>query len=520
MAGARGFAFRILLAAAVALGGWAAWVSTFGTPAPAEALPAGAAALFEVRDAASVVDRLSGTKFAAAFAKSATAAWLERTEAVRAYDALLADVGAVARVRLGRSNALHLVGRDAAVAWYPAAPGGLSADAPWVAAGRLSLTAWATAGALRVADRFAARVGIARSDVAGRALYSLPVGAGESLHLFLAGRLLVAGTDRGLVEGAARASRGGASLAREPGVRSLRDALPARGEVFAWTRDRALAGGIAAPSRTGDWGVAVGVRVGSPLEIDLVAEPAVAAAGGAGAGASLPALGVLKGGPLLFLSSRLDAPPAFGDLLRERQRLAAARSGAAAGPPLVPKDGFAFALTGAAPGAGLIPAPRGLLAIGMGSDAAARAALPQLFPRGARSSTVGGLTALASRESIPLAGDFELLGAAVGPLLVFATEPALLSAVAGASAPAGAAEAPDKAWRVDTVAEFSVEQTLPLLGRWATPLSGLVSARWPDAPDISRDLALLGAVRTVRATVGTDGRRDRALVAVHVRDLP
>ena len=75
-------------------------------------------------------------------------------------------------------------------------------------------------------------------------------------------------------------------------------------------------------------------------------------------------------------------------------------------------------------------------------------------------------------------------------------------------------------WRVDTIAAISIEKALPLLRSWSAPLSGLVAARWPEAPEITRDLELLAAVRTVRAVFGSDGRRDRASITVNLRDLP
>jgi hypothetical protein len=160
----------------------------------------------------------------------------------------------------------------------------------------------------------------------------------------------------------------------------------------------------------------------------------------------------------------------------------------------------------------------------MPSGAEARAALPLLFPPGARSATAGGVTALASRESIPLAGELDLWGAAVGSTLVFATDTGLIAAAAGTGGgEAGATAAvlpgaPD--WRIDAVAEVSMEQALPLLRRWGPPLSALLAARFPSIPDLTRDLDLAAAVRTVRVIVGSDEKRQRALITLHLRDLP
>ena len=64
-----------------------------------------------------------------------------------------------------------------------------------------------------------------------------------------------------------------------------------------------------------------------------------------------------------------------------------------------------------------------------------------------------------------------------------------------------------------------MEKALPLLRRWSAPLSGLVAANWPEAPDIARDLGLLAAVGTVRVAAGSDDRFDRAAITLAVHDL-
>jgi hypothetical protein len=239
----------------------------------------------------------------------------------------------------------------------------------------------------------------------------------------------------------------------------------------------------------------------------------------------LPALSLLKRGPLAFLSSRQPVPAPLIDLLHDRLRAAARRRGGAGPEPTVaPGRGFAVVVTESAGGSGLLPVPQGLIALGLRGDAAARDLLPLLFPPGARSASTGGVTALASRESIPLAGEFDLWGAADGPSLLFATDPGLLAAAIGSGGAGGDAaiaealpQAPD--WRVDAIAEISMEKALPLLRRWAGPLSALLAARWPEAPDLTRDLDLAAALRTVRAVVGSDGKRDRSLVTLDFRDL-
>ena len=156
----------------------------------------------------------------------------------------------------------------------------------------------------------------------------------------------------------------------------------------------------------------------------------------------------------------------------------------------------------------------------MPSAAEAARALPLLFPPNARSAAGAGTRALTTRESFPLAGEFDLWGAAVGPNLVFATETALIDAAAADAGSGTPRDPADPAWPVSAIASVSMEKALPLLRRWGAPLSGLVAARWPQAPDLSRDLALLAAVGTVRLAAGSDDRFDRAAITLTLHDLP
>ena len=357
-------------------------------------------------------------------------------------------------------------------------------------------------------------------------LYSFPGGAGQSLHVFLAGRVLVGGPDRALVVKAARAAGdAGASVTREPVWQAIRGALPADGELFAWVRDRSTIPGALPAGRTGqrerrgaDCGP--GRRSKSTSRPNRAsATPATKAAGSASG--PLPGIALLRQAPLFFLTSREPVPAASTDLLQTRLRAVARRSTGTSAPvaALQPGSGYAVVITDSAAGPGFFPAPRGLVVIGMASAAEAAAALPLLFPPGARTATGGGTRALATRESFPLAGEFELWGAAIGPQLVFATDTSLIDAAA-ADAGTGATRNPgDPSWAVSTVASISMEKALPLLRRWGAPLSGLVAANWPEAPDIARDLGLLAAVGTVRVAAGSDDRFDRAAITLDVHDL-
>jgi hypothetical protein len=175
---------------------------------------------------------------------------------------------------------------------------------------------------------------------------------------------------------------------------------------------------------------------------------------------------------------------------------------------LQPGSGYAVVITDSAAGPGFFPAPRGLAVIGMASAAKAAAALSLLFPPGARTGTGGGTRALATLESFPLAGEYELWGAAIGPQLVFATDVALIDA-AVADAGTGTTRNPgDPSWAVSTVASISMEKALPLL-RWGAPLSGLSPRTAGGAGHRARSRpARYG--RDVRVAAGFDDRFDRA----------
>lgn len=519
------FAFRLLLAGALAGGAYLAWVSSVASPAAVDLLPPGATVVAEIHGAEEVARRVSATRFAAALAKSATVSWLERTEAVQAFDALLAEVGRITGVTPGRRSAFDVVGSEAAVGWYP--PVGAATQARWVAAGRLSVRAWIAAATLHIARRLdLVGPGVAREEVSGRTIYSVAAGQGQSLHFFLTGRVLLAGSDRSLVASAARASLDGtSSVTGEPGWQATRGALPGRGELFVWVRDR-LAAGTAKAGSAGTASVGALVRAGETIEIDVAAEPGPGPAGGphGDAAAPLPAVTLLSRAPLFFFASREPVPALLLDLVQTRRR-AVARQGPGSSSPLTalrPGRGYAVAVTGSTGGGGLFPSPRGLVVVGMADAPAAAEAVRLLFPPGARSAAAGGTRALSTRESFPLAGEFELWGAAVGTRIVFATDTSLIDAVAadpGAGAAAGPVVA-EPGWRVTSVAAISMEKAVPLVRRWAAPLSGLLAARWPGAPPLERDLELLSAVSTVRVAAGTDDRRDRAAITLHLHDLP
>jgi hypothetical protein len=221
-----------------------------------------------------------------------------------------------------------------------------------------------------------------------------------------------------------------------------------------------------------------------------------------------------------MLTSRDPVPDAVADLLQSRLRAVAKRSAGRSAPTaLQPGNGYAVVITDGTGGTGLFPAPRGVVVVGMVSPAEAARALPLLFPPGARTATGGGTRALGTRESFPLAGEFELWGAAIGPQLVFATETSLIDA---AVADPGAVTTPgpaDPSWAVGAVATISMEKLLPLLRRWGAPLSGLVEASWPKGPDVVRDLGLLAAVGTVQVASGADARFDRAAITITVHDV-
>lgn len=519
------FVFRLLLAGAVSAGAYFAWVTSVGSPSPVDLLPAGAFSVVEVRNAEGLAKQLAGTRFASAFAKSGTRELLERTAAVKAFDSVLAEVERISGVSPGRGSAFDLVGTEAAVGWYPPTKNDTAA-APWVAGGRLSFRAWVVATAMRLARNFGlGAMSVTREDIGGHVLYSLHGGAEQSLHVFLAGRVLVGGPDRSLVAKAARAvGDAGAGVTREPAWKTIRGALPADGEFLAWVRDGSTIPGALPVGRTGRGSVGVLLRAGNTIAIEVVADPESSrpAAETAGSAAKpLPGIALLRQAPLFFLTSRDPAPSALTDLLQSRLIAVARRNTgkSASVAAIQPGSGYAIVITDSAAGPGFFPAPRGLAVIGMASAAEAAAALPLLFPPGARTGSGGGTRALATRESFPLAGEFELWGAAIGNQLIFATDTSLIDAATAETGTGTIRNPGDPSWPASTVASISMEKALPLLRRWSAPLSGLAAANWPQAPDVARDLGLLAAVDTVRVSAGSDDRFDRATIAFTVHDL-
>ena len=517
--------FRLLVVGGLVGGAYFAWISSFGSPAPIDLLPQGAFGVVELHDAEDLARKLSGTRFAATFARSAAREWLERTDAMVAFDSVLSEIGRITFVSPGRGTAFDFIGTEAAVGWY--GPTGGDAAAPsWVAGGRLSARAWTVATALRLGLRFGLGTmgGVTREDVAGRTLYSFPGNAGQSLHLFLAGRVLVGGSDRSLVVKAALSvGDASAGVTREPALQTVRGALPEHGEFFVWVRDRSTIPGALSTGLTGRGSVGALLRAGTTMKIDVAAAPASGrlAATTSGTPSPLPGIALLRQAPLFFLTSRLPAPTVLTDLLQTRRRAVAQRSPGTALPvaALQPGSGYAVAITDSVQGGGLFPAPRGLVVIGMASATEAARALPLLFPLGARSASAGGTRALATSESLPLAGEFELWGAAIGSQLIFASGTSLIDAAAVDAGPDVVNQPDPPAWPVSAVASISMDKFLPLLQRWRAPLSGLFTASWPDGPDFARDLGLLAAIGDVRVAAGADDRLDRAAITFSVHDL-
>jgi hypothetical protein len=208
------------------------------------------------------------------------------------------------------------------------------------------------------------------------------------------------------------------------------------------------------------------------------------------------------------------------DLIEDRAAAVARRGGPAAQAKPALGRGFALAVTAVADG-GLFPRPDGVLAIGMRDADAARQALQLLFPPGVRSATGRWGTALATRESLPLAGDFELWGAALEDRLVLATRLPLIEGLAAAPPGRDDEAAPAADGRaLDSVTTLNVTKLLPALRRYAPPLAGLVRARFRGAPDVSRDLELLAAARSIAVTTATSPAGILSRVTLDVGDLP
>ncbi len=346
---------------------------------------------------------------------------------------MLAEVERISGVAPGRGSAFDLLGTEAAVGWY--VPAGDASVVSWVAGGRLSVRAWVVASAMRIGRRLGlGAMQVTREEVAGRALYSLHGGAEKSLHVFLAGRVLVGGPDRSLVVKAARAAGDpGARVTREPGWQAIRGALPSDGELFAWARDLSTIPGALSAERTGRGSVGARLRTGRTIEIEVAAEPSSPTTATPAAGnplEHLPAIALLRQDPLFLLTSNGPVPTDLTDLLQTRLRAVARRSPGPSAPASAIRlgSGYAVVVTDSAAGHGFFPVPRGLVVIGTSSASEAAHALPRLFPPGARTGTGGGTRALATRESFPLAGGFEFWGAAIGRQLVFATDTALIDA--------------------------------------------------------------------------------------------
>lgn len=505
-----------LLGALLLLGagsfGYLAWISR----APVrDLLPSGAVAVAEVRDAKDTVHRLEGTAFAREFARSRTGIWLEQTALVKTLDGLRAEVQRAAGIDLQRRHLLDLVGREAVVAWYPGANGDGRPDLPWLAGCRLSLRAWCLAAAWRIVDRLGfGAAPVRREESAGREILCF-AGAdpGSQYHAFFVGRILVVGSDRDLVARAARCAAGDElPVTRDPAWAAVRSHLPPEGGLFLWATGAVLPAALMPEGKQLPPAAGILVRPGRETEIHLfTAHPGKRAvpAPATTAAAPFPGIALLSLDPLFFHSRRGTPPPLVGELLATRALAVARRDGGTGGaiPPL--GDGFGLIVTESA-GEGPFPRPRGVVLVGMSSPAAAGEALRLLFPRGSRSTDVRGMQAFSTLESLPLAGSFELWGAAADRYLVFATDTRAMEALrTGSGAAPLPARVPDPATalggegRVEAISALSMVKTLPLLRRYAPPLSGLLRARYPEAPDLAKDVELLGAIRSITVYAGS-----------------
>jgi hypothetical protein len=126
-----------------------------------------------------------------------------------------------------------------------------------------------------------------------------------------------------------------------------------------------------------------------------------------------------------------------------------------------------------------------------------------------------------TRESLPLAGEFELWGAAAGDRLVLATQRALIEGLAAAPGRVGGpVDAAAGGRPLDSITTLNPTKLLPALRRYAPPLAGLLRARYRGAPDVSSDLELLAAVRAIAATTGSSGAGTLLHITLDVGDLP
>lgn len=512
--------FALLLLAAAGYG-TLAWISRGPVR---DLIPGGAVLVAELRDAADTYRRLEDSAFARRFAGSSTWAWLERTDFVKTLDGLIAEAKKVSGLPIQRRHLLDLCGREAVVAFYPIS--GAEGPLPhWVAGCRLSLRAWGIATVLSLADRLGVgHAPVRRESVAGKEIFCFASASpGTQYHAFTVGRLLVVGIDRELVVQAARCAAGdGTPVTRDPAWAAVRSQLPPGG-LFLWAGAAAVPAALIPPAKAGLRSAGLVVLPGRETEIRLFTAPGEdrpAALSNATAVASLPGIAMLARDPLFLYSRRGASPPLVGEWLENRAQAVARRDGAAVGafPPL--GEGFGLVLTEGA-GNGPLPQPRGLVIVGMPDPAAAATALRLLYPRGSRSGDVGGLEVISTRESLPLLEPFELWGAAAENQLVFATDSGLMVGLRpGSGGERAAATMPDPAaalgdgWRVEAVAAVSMEKALPLLRRYALPLSGLLRARSENVPDLPRDLELLGAIRAV--TVYTGSRPEGSLTRVRI----
>lgn len=485
-------------------------------------LPAGAALALEVRGAGELFERIEGTRFAVTFFSGPTWAWLEQTEAVRALDGLRAGVGAAIGFTPRRRHILDLVGSDAAIAWYPpsgGAPGALE-GARWVAAGRLSLRAWALSAAARLGARLGLAGGIARETVGATTVATVGTGT-DAVHVFAAGRLFAASSDRSLAHAAARLAGGdGTALTGAEDWKRVFAALPADGALRVWTRGDLLPGWAAGEVREPVRAAGAVVSAHEPATIDIFVDAPDPSRLQRSGSDTPPGLALAAPAPLFFHAAAGSPPLPLVDLIEQRAAAVARRGGQPA-PPLPPRGrGFALAVTGAAEG-GLFPRPQGILAVGMRDPGAARQALRLLFPPGARSAAGRWGEALSTRESFPLAGEFELWGTAAGDRLVLATDRALLEALDSGAAPGdGPGDAADPGFRpLDSVTTLDLARLLPALRRYAAPLSGLLSARY-GLPDVSRDFDLLAAVRSVAVITGASPAGFVSRTTLELGDLP
>jgi hypothetical protein len=521
---------RLFLAGALLLlAGSAGYLSWISRAPVSDLMPGGAILVGELRGAGRTVARLEETRFARAFAGSRTAAWLESTGLVRAYDGLRAEVRATTGIGLTRRHLLDLLGKETVVAWYPAAAATPGAGLPWVAGCRLSLRAWCLLSALRVAERWGVGdLHPPREQIAGREVLSLPGDDPQRPYrAFTAGRLLVVGVDRELVARAARCAAGQeAPVTREPGWTAVRAQLPPGQGLFLWARPAGspaalVAYGPAIPSHAG-----LLVTPGAETEIRVFAPGAASRSPQATVpGPAFPGGGLRSRSPLLLHTRRNAPPPLVAELLAARAQAVARRDGTAAVelPPL--GDGFGLVVTDSVDNAPF-PLPRGVVLVGMQSPAAAGETLRRLFPRTARSRDIVGSTAYTTRESLPLAGSFDLWAAAAGRFLLFASDAALLEEAARAAAGGGpSAGGVDpgallgSGWQADAYTELTVGKAMPIARRYAPVLTGWLQARFGSAPDLGCDVELLRAIRSVTVATGTGADGSLARVRLSLADL-